>query len=62
MLFVAPHDANDPDDESATERALLALRAARVRWSVDATTPADPASPFTTGSSTGDDAGPLFAT
>ena len=62
MLFVAPHDANDPEDESAAERALLALRAARVRWSVDATEPTGSASPFTTGSPSADEDGPLFAT
>ena len=53
MLIVAHHDPSNPTDEADAERARLALRAARVRWSVDAVDLTTSGSPFSVG--TGDD-------
>jgi hypothetical protein len=60
MRMVDPPDPDVTDEQSAADWAQVALRAARVRWSVDATAPVDRESPFSLGSpSTGDD-GQLF--
>ena len=60
MRIVDPPDPDVTDEQSAADWAQVALRAARVRWSVDATEPVDRQSPFSVGAPSPADGDQLF--